>query len=120
MKMPELIKKGLDCCNARWAATHFVSCKSDCPYWGEGVWCKNVMHSDVIAYIRQLESSLAQVERENKAMLYDMARYTMCGSCKHFSDREKCPQQDECVYGKIGHFEWRGVCAENTEDDGNA
>lgn len=53
-------------------------------------------------------------------MIHDMARYTMCGSCKHFSDREKCPQHDECVYGKIGHFEWRGVCAENTEEDDNA
>ena len=57
MKPPEDIKKGLECCVARWAATHFASCKSDCPYWGEGVWCKNVMHSDVSTYIRQLESS---------------------------------------------------------------
>lgn len=180
MKPPDEIKKGLDCCIARWAATHFASCKSDCPYWGEGVWCKNVMHSDVSTYITQLESDnaakqkrieeldqmvtmssrqlsldlgrleyyadekkrtdetlsyahgemmklrvelheaksrLAQVERENKAMLHDMARYTMCGSCKHFADDGKCPQKDECVYGEIGRFEWRGVCAENTEEE---
>lgn len=71
---------------------------------------------EAASMIDELESRLAQVERENKAMLHDMARYTMCGSCKHFSDREKCPQHDECVYGKIGHFEWRGVCAENTEE----
>lgn len=64
----------------------------------------------------KLESRLAQVERERDAMLLDMQRYSMCGACKHFVDVKKCPMYDDCDYAKVGHFEWRGVCEENTHD----
>lgn len=113
MKPPEEIKKGLACCSK------VEGCQNRCPYYdlGSGSICVPAMTGDALAYIQQLESHLAQVERENKAMLHDMARYTMCGSCKHFADDGKCPQKDECVYGEIGRFEWRGVCAENTEEE---
>lgn len=126
MKTPEEIKKGLDCCQT------IVRC-AVCPYHDIGdivAECTAQLSENALAYIQQLESGneskqkrieelesrLAQVEKENKALLHDMAKYTMCGACKHFANREQCPQHDECVYGEIGHFEWRGVCAENTEE----
>lgn len=73
-------------------------------------------YADAHAYILQLESRLAQVERERDAMLLDMQRYSMCCACKHFVDGKKCPMHDDCDYAKVGHFEWRGVCSENTKE----
>ena len=57
MKMPEEIKKGLECCNRR---TTLVYEKCDnCPYRDEEE-CMRKMELDALAYIRQLEAKLAE------------------------------------------------------------
>lgn len=144
MKTPGEIKKGLGLCLDRWTPVRFVSCEPDCPYHSEGAGCKNAMHSDVIDYIQrlvetienlghlnktmydeakngiqELESRLAQVERERDAMHQDMKLYSRCKTCKRFVDGLDCPVHTECTYGGKGLFEWRGVCAENTEEARN-
>lgn len=63
MKTPDEIKKCLGRCLDRWTPVHFVSCESDCPYHSEGAGCKNAMHSDVIAYIQQLEAGIDHAEK---------------------------------------------------------
>lgn len=111
MKTPKEIKKGLELCSNG----DMRECLK-CPY-PIGFECFENPMKDALAYIQQLESRLAQIEREKKAMLHDMSKYTMCGACKRLADGDKCPQNDSCVYGEIGRFEWRGVCEENTKED---
>lgn len=70
--------------------------------------------ADAITKVAVLESRLAQVERErdaavndlNKAMLLDEAEF--CTFCKNI----KKPYCHSC------EFEWRGVCEENTKEEG--
>ena len=94
MKPPDEIKKGLECCVARWAATHFASCKSDCPYWGEGVWCKNVMHSDVSTYIAQLvsdnESKQKRIEELDQMVTMASRQLSLdLGRLEYYADEKK-------------------------------
>lgn len=128
MKTPDEIKKGLECC--------YMNNCDGCPYDTDGC-ADNEGKADALAYINQLENAvgfyqdtinmldakvakfeqrLAQAERERDAMLLDMQRYSMCGACKRFVDGKKCPMYEDCDYAKVGHFEWRGVCEENSKE----
>ena len=111
MRTHEEIKKGLLHCWEDGCA--------DCPYYDD---CGLADHftqiaRDSLAYIQQLESRLAQVERERDAMLLDLKEIG-CGVCKHAPSENdiyihnKC---HDCV--KQCNFEWRGVCPENTEEE---
>ena len=77
---------------------------------------------DAINGYQQLESRLAQVERERDAAVADIneASNVLCHVCKHdawpncrkgrnnlFDDEVAC-----CEF-----FEWRGVCEENTKEE---
>jgi hypothetical protein len=75
----------------------------------------DTMNKDALAYIQQLESRLAQVEKERDAAIHDLHRY--CSTCKHDPRKEfnKMPCK-LCMDNKIDGYEWRGVCAENTEE----
>lgn len=67
-------------------------------------------------YIRKLESRLAQVERERDAAVHDLGRNWKCEICKKRREPiNKCPYYTDCGLGYI-HWEWRGVCDENTEE----
>lgn len=126
MKTPDEIKNGLRGC----------ADKGNCEWCSLARECEE--DADALAYITQLEKNydgldelfrdavvernelakrLAQLEREKQAMLRDMQMYSMCGACKHFVDGKKCPMYDDCDYAKVGRFEWRGICPENTKDD---
>ena len=56
MKTPEEIKKGLACCRNVWVDDHWKNCDGACPYQEEQSYCKNVLHHDALAYIKQLEA----------------------------------------------------------------
>lgn len=56
METPEEIKKGLECCKPLWKGDHWKTCDQKCPYTCEGSFCKNILNSDAIAYIQQLEA----------------------------------------------------------------
>lgn len=122
MKKPEEIKKGLDCCQTT------VRCNI-CPYTDVGnivAECSGRLAGDALEYIIQLESRLAQVERERNAAVKDLA--DACKYCKHIScddEDENSPCKD-CMQRKGGvpfapmirtRFEWRGVCEENTKGE---
>lgn len=71
MKPPEDIKKGLDCCQT------IVRC-SICPYHDIGnivAECTAQLSENALAYIKKLESRLAQVEREREAVLEELKAY---------------------------------------------
>ena len=72
--------------------------------------------ADAITQVSVLEARLAQVERERDAAVRDLGKAMSldevedCSFCKN----NKKPYCDPC------NWEWRGVCAENTEEDDNA
>lgn len=118
MKTPDEIKKGLACDTQR--------CDG-CPY-DEIIECGVAVQEDALAYIQQLESRLAQAERERDAAVRDMHKAVVCDACKH--DRpfnSNCKNDFDCEYCKSpcmcqschlgSNYEWRGVCAENTMEE---
>lgn len=68
--------------------------------------------------IEQLESRLAQIERERDAAVYDLISVRDCTTCKKFNSHKNCSFLIPCVYGGKKHFEWRGLCAQNTKEVG--
>jgi hypothetical protein len=62
---------------------------------------------EAASMIEELESRLAQIERERDALM-DYVPHN-CYSCKHEETRYKC--------GRPCNWEWRGVCEANTEEE---
>lgn len=54
--MIDKVLKGLKCCVAKEKGLTVKDCDVDCPYFHEGVFCKNALHGDTIGIIQQLES----------------------------------------------------------------
>lgn len=121
MKTPEEIKKGLERCGVLDG-----DCEN-CPFDdGPKLLCVDRLRKDALAYIQQLETRLAQVERERDAAVIDLsASCKFCNFAKQ--DLEKAPC-DKC-FQRVGkypwspmvrtRFEWRGVCEENTKVGAN-
>lgn len=114
MKTPGEIKKGLECCHN--PSDSYGTCLK-CPYESCVVGCRNLI-GDALAYIQQLESRLAQVERERDAAVHDMENYAGYGAiCKRFD--EDCPHVEGCPLwpSDCESYEWRGVCPENSKEE---
>lgn len=110
-RTPDEIKKGLNCNN--------IDNCNECPY--DGLDCAKHVDQDSLAYIQQLESRLAQVERERDALMY----YAK-GCCTTCAFRDDCAKHDlndsspygaRWYYGDCEDWEWRGVCPENTKEE---
>ena len=108
MKTPEEIKKGLEVCPSH------NDCTGICPYEGTNM-CIRFLMKEALAYIQQLESRLAQVERERDAAVNDCGRFP-CQTCEERENGDLCPM---CVvkgsYRSL--HQWRGVCAENSKEE---
>lgn len=121
MKPPELIKKGLECCGR-------ANCDG-CPYDFDCETPYEACARDALAYIRLLESRLAQVERERDAAVNDLEQSAPCFACYHFMRNKGackggmrcCDEQFKASIGLTEYdgpeWKWRGVCAENTEEE---
>lgn len=122
MKTPDEIKKGLGCCG-----DYKTESCDGCPYEvkeceAKQALCLTYLALDALAYIQQLESRLAQVERERDAAVHDMVKIvheldgTACEWCKNaYFDEVKCR---ECRFYNES-FEWQGVCPGNSKEDAN-
>jgi len=135
MKTPEEIKKGLECCPGQYFG---VSC-GNCLYSNDVVYCgENGVRimKDALKYIEQLEADLTAVKQERDAAVSDMKRAQgcICNICKSHYRPDPAVRRYECkILGKFseifgnddggalfcGKFEWRGVCPENTEVQGD-
>ena len=114
MKTPEDIKKGLEYC---YSAKPCVDCKYDQRDFPH---CVRRLLKDAVDGYKQLESRLAQVERERDAAVADIPHY--CHLCRHNDRKSKHnAKRSPCsrcrTYDSDGCFEWRGVCEENTKED---
>lgn len=111
-KTPEEIKKGHECCASG-------SCLG-CPYRREKH-CVTQMKGDVNAYIQQLESRLAQAERERDALIKHVQG--KCHACKHargYPNKGMCSGCKHTFHAKresTDNWQWRGVCPENTKEE---
>lgn len=87
--------------------------KGQCPR------CKQLV-DDSLAYIQQLESRLAQVERERDAAVKVMHLVRTCENCKHCDKPSESYPCSLCAMDRKRskpNWEWRGVCAENTKEE---
>lgn len=131
MKTPDEIKKALTC-DCDWP-----DCE-DCAYatkvedkeFGEILQfhCSEI-YKDAYDLIIQLESRLAQVERERDAAVDDLENASPCFACYNFfSNKGACKGgmrcHDDQFKAAMWHLEykgpdwqWRGVCVENTKED---
>lgn len=107
-KTPEEIKKGMECCvgNTR-------ECMQ-CPY-PIGFECFEQPMKDAIAYIQQLESRLAQAERERDAAVNDCGKF-LCNTCRYNGYAGVCYICHNVPGGGRANYEWRGICPENTKE----
>lgn len=137
MKTPDEIKKGLECCIPR----DYESTCRKCPYSRDdsSAECIADLEKDALDYIQQLESHLAQVERERDAAVQDVsnAKWMLCHVCKNYYRPDPTVRHYACkVLGEFSEFlspsdfaeegydpisfcskfAWRGVCEENTHD----
>ena len=83
--------------------------------------CK--LANDALAYIRQIESRLAQVEMERDLLVSGLEQ--SCDTCKHRENMSFHAPCNTCSHlyrfnaaerGDTDNWEWRGVCEENTKD----
>lgn len=141
MENSDKLRKGLECCKATMRGITVKDCDIDCPYFHEGVFCKNALHKDAHAYIQQLEagidhaekvarecaksitenlgkleSRLAQVERERDAAVADCSRFP-CATCSDKGNGDLCHNCNVRKDTTRTNYEWRGVCEENTKED---
>ena len=114
-KQHEEIKKGLKPCENASVFCEFCACEFRCK-----------IEADALTYIQQLESRLAQVEKERDAAVEAVEMYP-CFTCKNISSTycKDCLRNRSLALDRAGEFlpdnyEWRGFCAENTKEDANA
>ena len=121
-KTPDEIKRGLESRTCH-DDDMFVDC-SHCPYYLTCTHCDIEMHKNALAYIQQLETRLAQAERERDAAVGDLSdSCKFCNFAKQGLEKLPC---DKC-FQRVGkhpwspmvrtRFEWRGVCDENTKEE---
>ena len=117
----EDIKKWLMC----WAVTNTKECSGECEICEYDVGEKESvgMGGKSFAYIQQLESRLAQAERERDAAISELKN--SCYACRFVGKKFDDSPCEECFQRGGKHpwspmvrtkFEWRGVCPENTEE----
>lgn len=114
MKTPEEIKKGL----AEAPHVKYVvddQSRDDVHYERYGVAIGYILRDQIYTYITQIESRLAQVERERDAAVADLRIYAGCKVCK-FGDLKFPNDCMDCI--RMCNWQWRGVCEENTKEEG--
>jgi hypothetical protein len=114
MKPPDEVKKGLQLCSNG----NMRECMQ-CPY-PIGFECFEQPMKDALAYIQQLESRLAQVERERDAAVKVMRLVRLCENCKHCDKPCESYPCSSCAMDRERskpNWEWRGVCPENSKEE---
>lgn len=117
MRTPDEIKKGLECC-------HVGECDCDKCTYQKISSCMHWLKQDALAYIQQLETRLAQTERERDAAVRVV--HGLCLHCKNEDSKDDTCR--ECMYypyrfvygtgdAYVDNWEWRGVCPENTKEE---
>ena len=113
MKKPEEIKKGLEYASTTNIARKVAIAKAGrMPY--EYV---EEAAADALAYIQQLESRLAQVERERDAAMDDARLGTACDTCFYNENPHLLHKPCDYCAGGFPMWQWRGVCPENTKEE---
>lgn len=82
------------------------------------------MHNEAKKGIQELESRLAQVERERDAAVKDLGAEKSCQTCAHDGIRRSSGCEVICLLCEniscpceSCNYKWRGVCEENTKEE---
>ena len=132
MEKLEKVLKGFGCCVVTVNEMNVKDCNLECPYFHEGVFCKNALHSDgkkiiqklesIYGHVKkalcgkenatpdellkaadQLKSRLAQAERERDAAIKDLS--DNCRKCRFINEElENSPCKD--CFQRNGIFPW--------------
>lgn len=120
-RTPEEIRKGLEYCCPKWESDHWVTCRDECPFKNEGVFCRNVLMACTLALLYRLERERdellqknQQLERERDAAVDDLKEHGMfCSICMH---EEKSIHEEPCAScsklstaNNHSNWQWRGV-----------
>jgi hypothetical protein len=146
MKTPDAIKKGLEACSLLKGCINKGCPYSDL---GTGSICIPTMTGDALAYIQQLEAykrawaevlpriseaedmketierlskHLDRVKKERDAALHDLMMMGISADREylcHFCGSDSPLRCEYCKDRSEEAFVWRGVCAENTEEEAN-
>ena len=81
MKTPDEIKKGMKACLE-------LECSS-CPFFFGKEHCTLEMARDALAYIEQLERSLAQAEQERDVLAAALEGIKFCGDCLYLYSKDQ-------------------------------
>lgn len=123
MKTPEEIKKGLEEVAEKGSSAFWVL--ETAPY--KTIIGDILLAGDAIAYIQQLETRLAQAERERDAAVNDLPHH--CWNCAYHRDDpieeidtggrtiHRYCDADYCFPDYNSSWQWRGVCPENTKEE---
>lgn len=80
---------------------------------------QKLIHLEIADCILNLESRLAQAEREMDALMYyAKGCCTTCAfrdDCAKHDLNDSSPYGERWYYGDCDDWEWRGVCEENTK-----
>lgn len=136
MKTPDEIKRGAELCAN---GVDDGSCMKVCPYHGgePGLYCFEALAKDCLAYIRELEAKVAELEKvkkERDAAIADMEEMQSCTCqmCAHYYQPDPNVRKWSCrVLGEYwadicdhdggllmcGSFEWRGVQDDDRRPD---
>ena len=109
MKTPDYSGCALECIRSNKERECIKTIKGVCPY------CESVA-GEANERIQQLESRLAQVERERDAAVADCSRFP-CATCSDKANGDLCHNCNVRKDTTRTNHEWRGVCAENTKED---
>lgn len=132
MKTPEKIKKGMKLCKPIWKGDHWKTCDEKCPYRNEGSLCREMLNTDALALIQQLEAENAELKRERDAAVNELKLGYACFACRYFfrnggtcKGGSTCMKRSEScsVFGAEYsglYFKWRGPCEENGGGEKNA
>ena len=113
MKTPDEIKKGLAACSADECHGQHEGCT-----YQDQFFCTMRMCGDALAYIKQLESRLAQAERERDTLNAALEGDRFCGDCFHLNskDQGRCLSCSQDRERSKPLWQWRGPCPENTKE----
>lgn len=78
MKTPDEIKTGVEFCTTKVVSGNLKTCDLDCPYHVEGVWCRNALAHDTLAYIEQLEAKAPRWISVKKKLPEKQLRVIVC------------------------------------------
>lgn len=122
----EEIKRGLGYCCPKWESDHWVTCRDECPFKNEGIFCRNVLAACALALFYRFEHEYdellqknQQLERERDAAVEQLRKGgRACSTCKFSEDipeNDKICEECRLTGTKLLYSNWEWVGPQEVE-----